>query len=92
MGKMKDSSLLKWTQNNKNNKLTGSSEKKEKKKAKEEKKKNWLHTPENLTSGHIAYLVKVCQDIFIELIANKRINVHIWIFNSSSSVPGIHRG
>jgi len=58
MGKMKDSSLLKWTQNNKNNKLTGSSEKKEKKKAKEEKKKNWLHTPENLTSGHIAYLVK----------------------------------
>merc|ERR1711962_1681894 len=27
-------------------------------KAKEEKKKNWLHTPENLTSGHIAYLVK----------------------------------
>ena len=60
MGKMKDSSQLKWTQNNKNNKLTGSSEKKEKKKAKEEKKKNWLHTPENLTSGHIAYLVKVC--------------------------------
>ena len=61
MGKMKDSSLLKWTQNNKNNKLTGSAEKKEKKngKTKEEKKKNWLHTPENLTSGHIAYLVKV---------------------------------
>jgi len=58
MGKMKDSSLLKWTQNNKNNKLTGSSEKKEKKKSKEEKNKNWLHTPENLTSGHIAYLVK----------------------------------
>merc|ERR1719507_199815 len=60
MGKMKDSSLLKWTQNNKNNKLTGSSEKKEKKngKTKDEKKKNWLHTPENLTSGHIAYLVK----------------------------------
>jgi len=57
---MKDSSLLKWTQNNKNNKLTGTSEKKEKKngKTKEEKKKNWLHTPENLTSGHIAYLVK----------------------------------
>ena len=92
MGKMKDSSLLKWTQNNKNNKLTGSSEKKEKKKAKEEKKKNWLHTPENLTSGHIAYLVKVCLDIFIELIATNRISVHIWIFNSSSSVPGIHRG
>jgi len=57
MGKMKDSSLLKWTQNNKNNKLVGSKEKKEKK-SKEEKNKNWLHTPENLTSGHIAYLVK----------------------------------
>jgi hypothetical protein len=55
MGKMKDSSLLKWTQNNKNNKLVGSKEKKEKK-SKEDKK--WLHTPENLTSGHIAYLVK----------------------------------
>lgn len=57
MGKMKDSSLLKWTQNNKNNKLVGNKEKKEKK-SKEEKNKNWLHTPENLTSGHIAYLVK----------------------------------
>jgi len=57
MGKMKDSSLLKWTQNNKNNKLVGNKEKKEKKN-KEEKNKNWLHTPENLTSGHIAYLVK----------------------------------
>merc|ERR1719483_1324962 len=54
---MKDSSLLKWTQNNKNNKLVGNKEKKEKK-SKEEKNKNWLHTPENLTSGHIAYLVK----------------------------------
>jgi len=54
---MKDSSLLKWTQNNKNNKLVGSKEKKEKK-SKDEKNKNWLHTPENLTSGHIAYLVK----------------------------------
>lgn len=55
---MKDSSLLKWTQNNKNNKLVGGKEKKEKK-AKDEKNKNWLHTPESLTSGHIAYLVKV---------------------------------
>jgi len=54
---MKDSSLLKWTQNNKNNKLVGGKEKKEKK-SKEEKNKNWLHSPENLTSGHIAYLVK----------------------------------
>ena len=56
MGKMKDSSLLKWTQNNKNNMLSGG---KERKKTKEEKNKNWLHSPERLTSGHIAYLVKV---------------------------------
>jgi len=55
MGKMKDSSLLKWTQNNKNNMLSGG---KERKKSKEDKNKNWLHSPERLTSGHIAYLVK----------------------------------
>ena len=53
---MKDSSLLKWTQNNKNNMLSGS---KDRKKSKEDKNKNWLHSPERLTSGHIAYLVKV---------------------------------
>lgn len=66
MGKMKDSSLLKWTQNNKNNKLVGNKEKKEKK-SKEEKNKNWLHTPENLTSGHIAYLVKVSNRLIVPL-------------------------
>merc|ERR1712110_907330 len=49
------SSLQKWTQNNKNNMLSGG---KERKKTKEEKNKNWLHSPERLTSGHIAYLVK----------------------------------
>lgn len=49
MGKMKDSSLLKWAQNNnKNNKG----------KNKEEKNKNWIHPAESLTTGHIAYLVK----------------------------------
>jgi len=57
MGKMKDSSLLKWTQSNKNNMLSGGKEEK-RKKSKEEKNKNWLHSPERLTSGHIAYLVK----------------------------------
>jgi len=46
---MKDSSLLKWAQNNnKNNKG----------KNKEEKNKNWIHPAESLTTGHIAYLVK----------------------------------
>ena len=62
MGKMKDSSLLKWTQNNKNNMLSGS---KDRKKSKEDKNKNWLHSPERLTSGHIAYLVKV--SLFLSL-------------------------
>ena len=61
MGKMKDSSLLKWTQNNKNNMLSGS---KDRKKSKEDKNKNWLHSPERLTSGHIAYLVKVSLFVF----------------------------
>ena len=86
---MKDSSLLKWTQNNKNNKLTGSSEKKEKKngKTKEEKKKNWLHTPENLTSGHIAYLVKV----LVGCIHPPDIHSTESLI-SSLSVPGINRG
>ena len=90
---MKDSSLLKWTQNNKNNKLTGSSEKKEKKngKTKEEKKKNWLHTPENLTSGHIAYLVKV---ICFFLHPLKVVLTTLSSIRSSFfvSVPGINRG
>ena len=67
---MKDSSLLKWTQNNK---LTGNSEKKEKKekKPKDEKNKNWLHTPENLTSGHIAYLVKVIIIIIMTILPTR---------------------
>jgi hypothetical protein len=51
MGKMKESSLLKWAQHNKNNKFSG--------KTRDDKKKNWIHPQENLTQGHIAYLVKV---------------------------------
>jgi hypothetical protein len=45
------SSLLKWAQNNKNNKLTNG-------KNKEDKNKNWIHSPESLLTGHVAYLVK----------------------------------
>merc|ERR1719184_554957 len=45
------SSLLKWAQNNKNNKLSNG-------KSKEDKNKNWIHSPDSLLSGHIAYLVK----------------------------------
>jgi len=50
MGKMKDSSLLKWAHNNNKNNNKG--------KSKEDKNKNWIHPAESLTSGHIAYLVK----------------------------------
>jgi hypothetical protein len=45
------SSLLKWAQNNKNNKLSNG-------KNKEDKNKNWIHSPESLLTGHVAYLVK----------------------------------
>jgi len=66
MGKMRDntsansnfksstkmsSSILKWAQNNKNNKLSNG-------KSKEDKNKNWIHSPESLLTGHVAYLVK----------------------------------
>ena len=61
---MKDSSLLKWTQTNKNNMLSGG---KERKKSKEDKNKNWLHSPERLTSGHIAYLVKVSHIVIVQI-------------------------
>ena len=74
MGKMKDSSLLKWTQNNKNI-MSGSKE--SKKKSKEEKNKNWLHQPERLTSGHIAYLVKVSHNCIIF----KKISFSIYMFS-----------
>ena len=73
MGKMKDSSLLKWTQNNKNNMLSGS---KDRKKSKEDKNKNWLHSPERLTSGHIAYLVKV--SLFLSM-SNVRLKLSLKI-------------
>lgn len=46
------SSLLKWAQNNKNNKLSNG------KKEKEDKNKNWIHSPESLLGSHVAYLVK----------------------------------
>jgi len=61
MGIMKDSSLLRWTQNKNNinnnveNKQTASAEKEKKK---SEKSKKWLHKPENLSSGPVAFLVK----------------------------------
>ena len=71
---MKDSSLLKWTQNNKNNMLSGS---KDRKKSKEDKNKNWLHSPERLTSGHIAYLVKV--SLFVLLLCRLRLTSNLII-------------
>lgn len=49
---MRNSSLLKWAQSNKNNKQANN-------KSKDEKgNKNWIHNPETLKNGHVAYLVK----------------------------------
>ena len=63
MGKMKESSLLKWTQRKNSPSVSSeqdsnTKEKKEKPK-KEVKSKKWLHRSESLTSSHISYLVKV---------------------------------
>jgi len=47
---MKDSSLLKWAQNNNKLNIKGG--------RKEDKKKSWIHPAESLSQGHVAYLVK----------------------------------
>ncbi|XP_021933552.1 PTB domain-containing engulfment adapter protein 1 isoform X2 [Zootermopsis nevadensis] len=46
---MRNSTLLKWAQNNSNNKQTGN---------KSAGNRNWIHPPDALQRGHIAYLVK----------------------------------
>ena len=63
MGKMKESSLFKWTQRKNSHSVSSeqdvnTKEKKEKPK-KEVKSKKWLHRSECLTSSHVSYLVKV---------------------------------
>lgn len=44
---MKTDDLVRWAIKDKNgiNKING---------------KNWIHSPESLVNGHVAYLVKVC--------------------------------
>jgi len=51
---MRNSNLLKWvpTSVNKNNKLAGSKDKEDK------GSKKWIHNPETLKNGHVAYVVK----------------------------------
>merc|ERR1719445_496378 len=51
---MRNSSLLKWVPAsvNKNNKLAGNKDKEDK------GNKKWIHNPETLKNGHVAYLVK----------------------------------
>ena len=46
---MRTSNLLRWAQNNKNGNNNNKSA----------NSKNWIHPPEALLHGHIAYLVKV---------------------------------
>eukprot|EP00095_Tigriopus_kingsejongensis_P001667 maker-scaffold857_size87770-snap-gene-0.24 protein:Tk01667 transcript:maker-scaffold857_size87770-snap-gene-0.24-mRNA-1 annotation:"ptb domain-containing engulfment adapter protein 1" len=46
---MRNSSILKWAQNNKNNKFNNGKNKDDKK---------WIHQPDTLLHGHVVYLVK----------------------------------
>ncbi|GIY91698.1 PTB domain-containing engulfment adapter protein 1 [Caerostris extrusa] len=50
---IKQSNLLKWAQNNKNNSKNGTN-------------KSWIHPPEALQHGHVAYLVKFLGSIEVD--------------------------
>lgn len=47
---MRNSGILKWAQNNKNNKMSNGRSK--------DKGKSWVHSPDTLLKGHVVYLVK----------------------------------
>lgn len=57
---MRNSTILKWAHNNKNNKLTNGKNKDDK------GNKNWMHNPETLMNGHVVYLVKFLGDIEVD--------------------------
>ncbi|PRD21424.1 UNVERIFIED_CONTAM: ced-6 [Trichonephila clavipes] len=50
---IKQSNLLKWAQNNKNNSKNGTN-------------KSWIHPPDALKHGHVAYLVKFLGSIEVD--------------------------
>lgn len=60
---MRNSTILKWANNNKNNKLSlGSSKNNDKSGG----NKNWIHSPDTLLNGHVVYLVKFLGDIEVD--------------------------
>lgn len=58
---MRNSTILKWANNNKNNKLSLGSKNGEK-----GGNKNWIHSPDTLLNGHVVYLVKFLGDIEVD--------------------------
>jgi len=57
---MRNSTILKWANNNKNNKLSlGKNNDKG-------GNKNWIHSPDTLLNGHVVYLVKFLGDIEVD--------------------------
>jgi len=63
---MRNSNILKWGNNNKNNKLSLGSGSKNEKNDKSGNNKNWIHSPDTLLNGHVVYLVKFLGDIEVD--------------------------
>lgn len=61
---MRNSAILKWGNNNKNNKLSFSGGKSNGDKS--GSNKNWIHSPDTLLNGHVVYLVKFLGDIEVD--------------------------
>jgi len=66
---MRNSAILKWGNNNKNNKLSlslGNGGSTSKNADKSGNSKNWIHSPDTLLNGHVVYLVKFLGDIEVD--------------------------
>jgi hypothetical protein len=63
---MRNSNILKWGNNNKNNKLSLGSGGKNNNPDKSGNNKNWIHSPDTLLNGHVVYLVKFLGDIEVD--------------------------
>jgi len=62
---MRNSNILKWGNNNKNNKLSLGNGSKNNNPDKSGNK-NWIHSPDTLLNGHVVYLVKFLGDIEVD--------------------------
>jgi len=63
---MRNSNILKWGNNNKNNKLSLGNGGKNNNPDKSGNNKNWIHSPDTLLNGHVVYLVKFLGDIEVD--------------------------